>query len=265
MSYLEVRDLTVVAGGRKVVDGVSFDLDAGQRLGIIGESGSGKSLSVFSIMGLLPRGLRASGSIVVDGQEIIGAAERELQRVRGAKVAMVFQDPSTALDPLTRVGAFLAEPLRRHRGLRGSQLEAAVREGLEQVALPATERVLRAFPHELSGGQRQRVAIAAALACQPRLLLADEPTTALDVTVQAGILELLRRVVAEAGMGLLFVSHDLAVVRQTVERSLVMRDGRVVEEGPIEALVSQPREDYTKRLVGSALALDRALTTGRIE
>ncbi|MBB1510336.1 ABC transporter ATP-binding protein [Tessaracoccus sp. MC1756] len=265
MSYLDVSDLAVVAGGRRVVDGVSFAVDAGERVGIIGESGSGKSLSIFSVLGLLPRGLRASGSVRVAGQEVIGASERVLAGVRGAKVAMVFQDPSTALDPLTRVGAFLAEPLRRHRGLGGSGLEAAIRQALDEVALPSTDRVLRAFPHELSGGQRQRVAIAAALACRPKILLADEPTTALDVTVQAGVLSLLARVVEEHEMGLLFVSHDLAVVSQTVTRALVMRDGRVVEEGPVEALITDPRDPYTHRLVGSARALDRALTTGRLE
>lgn len=264
MSYVEVNNLVVTAGGRRVVDGVSFGVDAGERVGIIGESGSGKSLSIFSVLGLLPRGVQASGSVRVDGQEIIGATQRHLQAVRGAKVAMVFQDPSTALDPLTRVGAFIAEPLKRHQGLRGSALEAAVRASLEEVALPSDARIVRAFPHELSGGQRQRVAIAAALACRPRVLLADEPTTALDVTVQAGVLDLLARVVEEHDMGLLFVSHDLAVVAQTVQRALVMQSGRVVEHGPISALMDSPREPYTQRLVASAVALDRALTTGEI-
>lgn len=261
---LEVRDLVVTVGGQRVVDGVSFDVGSGERVGIIGESGSGKSLTVFSLMGLLPRGLRASGSINVDGQELIGAPERVWQQARGAKLSMVFQDPSTALDPLTRVGNFLAEPLRRHQGLRGSALESSVRSALEEVALPTTDRVLRAFPHELSGGQRQRVAIAAALACRPQILLADEPTTALDVTVQAGILALLRRVVEEHQMGVLFVSHDLAVVSQTVDRALVMRDGRVVERGRVGSLLTEPRDPYTRRLVDSARALDRALSTGRI-
>lgn len=264
MSYIEVDNLCVHAGDRTVVDGVSFSVDAGERVGIIGESGSGKSLSIFSVMGLLPRGLRASGSVRVDGEEYLGAPERRWQRMRGAKAAMVFQDPSSALDPLARIGRLLAEPLRRHQGLSGSALEAAVKQGLEEVSLPSTQRVLNAFPHELSGGQRQRVALAAALACRPRILLADEPTTALDVTVQASILRLLGRVVEEHGMGLLFVSHDLAVVSQTVERAFVMRAGRVVEEGPVAQLIGAPRDPYTRRLVGSALALDKALSTGEI-
>lgn len=254
MSYVEVNNLVVTAGGRRVVDGVSFGVDAGERVGIIGESGSGKSLSIFSVLGLLPRGVQASGSVRVDGQEIIGATQRHLQAVRGAKVAMVFQDPSTALDPLTRVGAFIAEPLKRHQGLRGSALEAAVRASLEEVALPSDARIVRAFPHELSGGQRQRVAIAAALACRPRVLLADEPTTALDVTIQAEILDLLNGLVERDGMSLVFITHDLAVLSQVATHAVVLDEGRAIEHGPLSRLLTAPASPVTQGLLRDATA-----------
>lgn len=231
-------------------------------MGIIGESGSGKSVTSLALLGLLPTSLRASGSILVDGQQVVDARERELQAIRGGKVALVFQDPSTALDPLSRIGALVAEPLRRHRGLTGDAAQAAIQQLLQEVALP--ERVLRAFPHELSGGQRQRIAIAMALACGAETLIADEPTTALDVTVQAEILRLLRRLSDDRGMALILVSHDIAVVSATVDRALVMRHGAVVEEGPIENIVQAPQHEYTQRLVTGARALDRALTTGKI-
>ena len=263
-AFIEVTDLSIAVGGRNVVDGVSLRVDEGERLGIIGESGSGKSVTTLAILGLLPRALRASGSILVDGQEVVGAPERTLQKLRGAKATMIFQDPSTALDPLARVEKLIAEPIRRHRGLGGSALSAAVKEALAEVSLPADDRLLSAFPHEISGGQRQRVAIAAALACRPRVLIADEPTTALDVTVQAEILDLLARVAGDHGMGLIFVSHDIAVVSSTVDRAVVMRAGAIVEEGPVAGLIARPQHPYTQRLIGSARALDDALTTGRI-
>lgn len=263
--YIEVTDLSVAVGaGHRVVDGVSFHVGEGERLGIIGESGSGKSVTTLAMLGLLPRTLRAGGSILIDGQQVVGAPERALQSVRGVKATMVFQDPSTALDPLARVEKLIAEPILRHRGLRGSALSSAVKDALAEVSLPADDRLLRAFPHEISGGQRQRVAIAAALACRPRVLIADEPTTALDVTVQAEILDLLTRVADAHGMGLVFVSHDIAVVSATVERAIVMRSGKVVEEGPVGRLIEEPQDAYTQRLIGSARALDAALTTGRI-
>ncbi|SHJ02215.1 peptide/nickel transport system ATP-binding protein [Tessaracoccus bendigoensis DSM 12906] len=263
---IEVEDLTItVAGsGKRVVDAISFSLDPGERIGIIGESGSGKSVTTLALLGLLPRSLTASGSIRVDGTQIIGASKKQLLEIRGRRMAKIFQDPSTALDPLTRVGELIAEPLRRHQGLRGHELNAAVERALAEVALPDTERLSRAFPHEISGGQRQRVAIAMALACRPAMLIADEPTTALDVTVQAEILDLIRRLCVDHGMGLVFVSHDIAVVSQTVSRALVMQGGQIVERGPIDQIVHAPTDLYTLRLVGSARALDEALTTGRV-
>ncbi|MCI0158257.1 ABC transporter ATP-binding protein [Leifsonia shinshuensis] len=257
---LDVQGLRVSSrDGSALVDGVSFRLDAGERLSLIGESGSGKSLTSFAITGLLPDGLSASGSVELAGVQVIGAKERALVPLRGRTASTVFQEPLTALDPLMRLGAQVAEPLRRHLGLHGSALRDAVHAALEEVRLPDPERIARAYPHEISGGQRQRVAIAAALACRPRLLIADEPTTALDVTVQADILALLDSLVAERGMALLFVSHDLAVVSRLTERALVLRGGQVVEENTIERILTAPTDPYTAELVRSARELDAAL------
>jgi len=263
---IDVADLTIslATSGRPLVEGLSFTLAPGERLGIIGESGSGKSVTIFSLLGLLPRGLVASGSVEISGTQVVGARAAELRALRGAQAAIVFQEPATALDPLTRVGDLIAEPLARHRGLRGTELDEAVRSALREVSLPDDRRMVRSFPHEISGGQRQRVAIAMALACQPRFLLADEPTTALDVTVQAEILDLIRRLCDERGMGLIFVSHDLAVVAGIVDRALVMQHGHVVEEGPIVDLVNRPQHPYTASLVASARALEQALATGEL-
>ncbi len=190
---------------------------------------------------------------------MIGAKERALVPLRGKTVSFVFQEPLTALDPLMRLGKQVAEPLHRHLGLRGEALRGAVLGALEEVRLPDPERIARAYPHEISGGQRQRVAIAAALACRPQLLIADEPTTALDVTIQADILALLDRLVAERGMALLFVSHDLAVVSRMTDQALVLRAGRVVEQGSIRRLLTAPVDPYTIELVRSARELDAAL------
>ncbi|GAA4287707.1 ABC transporter ATP-binding protein [Georgenia daeguensis] len=257
---LAVDGLTVVTrAGRRVVDDVSFSVRAGERLGIIGESGSGKSLTALAVAGLLAPGLAAEGSVRLSGTEVIGAPEATLNRVRGSAVSLVFQEPLSALDPLMRVGRQIAGPLRRHRGLRGAALQDAVLGLMREVALPEPDRLARSFPHEMSGGQRQRVAIAMALACDPAVLIADEPTTALDVTVQAEILELLLRVVREHRTALVFVSHDMAVVSEVAERVLVMRTGTVVEEGAVGDVIAAPRHPYTRSLVDSARALDAAL------
>jgi peptide/nickel transport system ATP-binding protein len=257
---LDVQSLSVVArDGAPLVHDVTFSLGAGERLSLIGESGSGKSLTSFAIAGLLPDGLSASGSVELDGVQVIGAKERALVPLRGRTVSFVFQEPLTALDPLMRLGQQVAQPLRRHLGLRGAALRTAVREALDEVRLPDPDRIARAYPHEISGGQRQRVAIAAALACRPQLLIADEPTTALDVTVQAEVLALLDSLVADRGMSLLFVSHDLAVVSRMTDRALVLRAGRVVEEGAIDRLLAAPQDPYTVELVRSARELDAAL------
>jgi peptide/nickel transport system ATP-binding protein len=257
---LDVKSLGVASDdGAPLVRDVSFSVAPGERLGLIGESGSGKSLTSFAVTGLLPGGLVASGSVMLDGLQVIGARERDLVGVRGSTASVVFQEPLTALDPLMRLGKQVAEPLRRHLGLRGAALRSAVLDALAEVHLPEPERIARAYPHEISGGQRQRVAIAAALACKPRLLIADEPTTALDVTVQEEILTLLDSLVAERRMALIFVSHDLAVVSRMTDRALVLRHGRVVEEGPIARILSAPSDPYAVELVRSARELDAAL------
>ncbi|WEO78195.1 ABC transporter ATP-binding protein [Cryobacterium sp. SO2] len=268
MSLLSVTGLAVSQTGRRpagtvksasLLRDVSFELAAGERLGLIGESGSGKSLTALALTGLLAGGLAATGSVLLDGVQVVGAAERTLVGLRGRVAATVFQDPLTALDPLMRLGAQLAEPLRRHRGLRKAALATAVHDALAEVSLDETERIIRSYPHEISGGQRQRVAIAMALACRPQLLIADEPTTALDVTVQDGVLALLDRIVAERGMALLFVSHDLAVVARMTDRVLVLQRGDVVESGPLQRLLRAPEHPYTAELVRSARTLDTVL------
>ncbi|GAA2868201.1 hypothetical protein GCM10010517_27900 [Streptosporangium fragile] len=262
---LDVTGLGVrSAGGHDLVSGLTFGIEPGSRLGLIGESGSGKSLTALAIMGLLPPGMAASGSIVLDvpgagPAQIVGAAERRLRGVRGRAASVVFQEPLTALDPLMKVGRQLAEPIRRRRGLRGAALRAAVADALAEVRLPEPGRIARAYPHEISGGQRQRVAIAMALACEPALLIADEPTTALDVTVQAEVLALLDGLVAARGMALLFISHDLAVVSGITDRILVLKDGRAVESGTARQVVNAPSHPYTRALVAGARHLDSAL------
>jgi peptide/nickel transport system ATP-binding protein len=261
MSVLEIAGLTVRSGARTLVDDVSFELGAGERLGLIGESGSGKSLTSLASVGLLPKGLSVTGSVKLDGQEVVGTPDARLRPLRGPVAQVVFQEPLTALDPLMRVGRQIAEPIRRHRGLRGAALREAVAEALSEVAL-ADPRVARAFPHEISGGQRQRVAIAIALAARPRLLIADEPTTALDVTVQDGVLSLIERLVAERNMALLFVSHDLAVVARMTQRIVVLQHGVAVEAGPVGRVLREPQHPYTQALVASARALDAALDAG---
>lgn len=259
MPVLDVAGLSVRAGDRRLLDDVSFSVAPGERVGIIGESGSGKSLTALAVAGLLPPGLRAQGSVRLGGTQVVGAPEKVLNRTRGSAVALVFQEPRTALDPLMRVGRQIAEPLRRHRGLRGVALRTGVLDLMGELALPEPERLARSFPHEISGGQRQRVAIAMALACEPALLVADEPTTALDVTVQDEILRLLLDVVDRRGMSLVFISHDIAVVAQVTHRVLVMHAGRIVESGDVGTLVGAPRHPYTRRLVDGARALDAAL------
>jgi len=260
MTLLDVRGLTVrTTDGRTLVDDLSFTVAGGERLGLIGESGSGKSLTTLAVLGLLPGGMSATGSIELAGTQIVGAPEKRLTAVRGRDAAVVFQEPLTALDPLMRVGRQIAEPLRRRTGLKGPALKRAVAHALDQVRLPDPERIARAFPHEISGGQRQRVALAMALACDPKLLIADEPTTALDVSVQADMLELIDALVREREMAVLFVSHDLAVVAKVTDRALVMKDGRAVEEGAVRTIVGAPREEYTRDLVASARRLEAAL------
>jgi peptide/nickel transport system ATP-binding protein len=252
MALLEVEELSVAFAGRRVVDGVSFELEAGARLGIIGESGSGKTLTALAVLGLAPDAATITGHVRLDGEELLGRPDRALAALRGERMSMVFQDPRTALNPVMRVGRQISEPLRLHEGLGRRAAEQAAIEWCRRVGLPEPERTARAYPHQLSGGQRQRVGIAIALACRPDLLIADEPTTALDVTVQAEIVELLRQLVVAEGAALLFISHDLALVSSIVDDVLVMRDGQFVERGAIDSVVRQPQQAYTRRLLDAA-------------
>lgn len=264
MTLVELDALGVRAGAERVlVDAVTVSIAPGERLGVIGESGSGKSLTALALLGLLPHPLVARGAARIataDGTvDAVTAPQRRLDRVRGTTVGAVFQEPLASLDPLMRVGKQLAWPLARHRGLRGEALRRGVLDALAEVQLPEPERVASSYIHEISGGQRQRVAIALALAGSPRLLIADEPTTALDVTVQAGVLDLLQREVTERGMSLLFISHDLPVVARMTDRVLVMRDGHQIELADTAALLSRPVEEYTRSLVAASRALDDLL------
>lgn len=251
---LEVRDLTVEISGRRVVDGISFDVPDGARVGLIGESGSGKSLTALALLGLLPGNATVTGSIRWSGRELIDLPDRELAQLRGDEIGIVFQEPRTALNPIRTVGRQIAESIRIHEGLgRREALTRAVAEAA-RVRLPDPEQIVGRYPHQLSGGQRQRVAIAMALACRPRLLIADEPTTALDVTIQSEILELLHSLVADDGMSLVFITHDLAVLSQIATHAVVLEDGRVVEEGPISQLLSAPSSPVTQGLLRDATA-----------
>ena len=249
---LEVTDLRVTLHtARGLVDalrGVSFSMRRGDTLGLIGESGCGKSLTALALMGLLPEGARVSGSIRFDGQALATLDEDAMCALRGARIGMIFQEPMTALNPLHTIGRQIAEPLRLHRGLGAAAARAEALRLLQRVQLPQASKRLDAYPHQMSGGQRQRVVIAIALACGPDLLIADEPTTALDVTVQREVLELIAELVAEDGMGLLLISHDLGVMAETVQHLLVMYGGTVVESGPTEAVFQRLAHPYTRGL-----------------
>jgi len=251
---LVVTDLAITIDGRRVVDGISFEVPDGARLGLIGESGSGKSLTALALLGLLPAGAEATGSIRWDGTELIGMPERRRASFRGDDIAMVFQEPRTALNPIRTVGRQIAESVRIHRGVTRAEARRIAIAEAERVRLPEPARIVNRYPHQLSGGQRQRVALAMALACEPRLLIADEPTTALDVTIQAEILELLLGLVDDAGMSLLFITHDLAVLSQVATHGVVLEDGRVVEAGPVPELLSAPRHPVTQGLLRDATA-----------
>ncbi|WP_153504360.1 ABC transporter ATP-binding protein [Cumulibacter manganitolerans] len=261
---LEVTDLCIDAANFRLLDGVSFTIDGDERVGLIGESGSGKSLTSLSIIGVLPDNLTASGSVDLAGTELIGRRERDLARLRGKDVAMVFQEPMTALNPTMKIGTQIAEAMLLH-GTRASKKDA-VREAvglLEQVGLPDPQESAEKYPHQLSGGQRQRVVIAIALANDPALLICDEPTTALDVTVQAQVLDLIRTEVDEHNAALLFITHDLAVVALMCHRVLVMYGGRVVEAGRVHEVFQAPRHPYTAGLLASS-DLDRVDADGNL-
>ncbi|MBZ6304829.1 dipeptide ABC transporter ATP-binding protein [Streptomyces olivaceus] len=263
---LDLDDLGVVftteTGTVRAVRGVSLHVAPGETLALVGESGSGKSTVALAAMGLLAGNARATGRAVVDGTDIVGADEEQLSGLRGKTVSMVFQEPATALDPLTRVGRQIAEVIRNHSRVSAADAAARAVELLRRVGIPEPEQRARAYPFQLSGGQRQRVVIAMAIANEPALLIADEPTTALDVTVQAEILDLLRRLAAETGTGVLLVTHNMGVVADFADRVAVMYQGAVVETGPVEDVLLRPTHDYTKRLLSAVPRLSVSEAAG---
>jgi len=242
-------DLPRPGGVFRAVRGVSFTMDAGESLGVVGESGSGKTMTALALMGLLPEGAAVSGQARFEGQNLLALDEEAMRKLRGDRIAMIFQEPMTALNPLHRIAAQVAEPLRLHRGLSKSEAWKKAVELLGHVRLRDPERLAKSYPFQLSGGERQRAMIAMALACSPELIIADEPTTALDVTVQAKILDLLASLGAESRMAILLVSHDLAVIARHCRRVLVMYGGQVMEEGPVETVLGDARHPYTQALL----------------
>src|SRR6056297_4141371 len=255
MSVLTVSDLRVSfrQDGQLIpaVRNVSFSVDRGETVALVGESGSGKSVSALSTVSLLGDAAEVSGSARYDGQEMIGADDKLLRKVRGNDISFIFQEPMTSLNPLHTIEKQLGESLALHQGVSRDAARGRIIELLEQVGIRDAESRLTAYPHELSGGQRQRVMIAMALANKPDILIADEPTTALDVTIQAQILELLNELKRDEGMGLLFITHDLNVVQRIADKVCVMKDGRIVEAGPTAQIFANPQHDYTRKLLGA--------------
>ena len=261
-ALLDVRDLRVSfhgdAGSVAAVDGVSFSLAEDEVLGIVGESGSGKSVSMMSVMRLLDeRNAQVSGAIEFGGRDLLGLSQREMRSVRGSQIAMIFQDPMSSLNPVYRVGWQLAEQIREHEQLGAAGARARAVELLHSVGIPEPERRIDDYPHQFSGGMRQRVMIAMALSCRPRVLIADEPTTALDVTIQAQILELIEAGRRQTGSSVVLITHDMGVVAGIADRILVMYAGRVIEQGPTRAVFSDPLHPYTWSLLGAIPRLDR--------
>jgi peptide/nickel transport system ATP-binding protein len=253
---LSIRDLAVDFGGAPALRGVSFDVHPGEALGLVGESGCGKSVTWLAALGLLPKKARVTGRVTLRGEEMLGAKPARLDHLRGGTVAMIFQDPASSLNPVHRIGKQIVEALALHQGLRGAAARAEAKRLLDQVGMPDAARRLDAYPHELSGGQNQRVMIAMALAGQPELLVADEPTTALDVTIQAQILDLLQALRRDRNMALVLITHDLGVVAETCERVAVMYAGRIVEEAPVDRLFAAPAHPYAQGLLGALPPLD---------
>ncbi|WNI33949.1 ABC transporter ATP-binding protein [Streptomyces sp. ITFR-6] len=254
---MRVRDLTVSFHGAErtvhAVDGVSYDLSPGEVLAVVGESGCGKSVTSMAVMGLLPPTARIGGSITLDGQELVGAPEKKLRSLRGRRLSMIFQEPMTSLNPVLTIGRQITEVLRRHQGLGRSEARERAVELLGIVGIPAPHKRVDEYPHQLSGGMRQRVMIAIAVACDPAVLIADEPTTALDVTVQAGILDVLRSLRDRLGTAIVLITHDLGVVADTADRVLVMYAGRPVEQASVDELFAAPQHPYTRGLLGAVL------------
>ncbi|KAB2959030.1 MAG: ABC transporter ATP-binding protein [Thermoanaerobaculia bacterium] len=269
-ALLEIRDLVVAFPGGDgvevpVVRGLSLEVARGEIVGLVGESGSGKSVTSLAVLGLVPPpGRIASGSIRLDGRELVGLPESELRRLRGRRVGLVFQEPAAALNPVLTVGHQLVEAIRAHRRIRAADARRRAAELLARLALPEPERRLRDYPHQLSGGQRQRVLLAIALAAGPDLLIADEPTTALDVTVQAQALELLAELRRDLGLSVLLITHDLAVVAGSCDRGAVVYAGRVVEEGSVRDLFGAPLHPYSRGLLASVPRLGHPAARGEL-
>jgi oligopeptide transport system ATP-binding protein len=260
---LSVRDLrthfSTDDGIVKAVDGVSFDLHQGETLGIVGESGSGKSVTNLSVLRLIPSppGRIVGGDVILNGKSILSLTENELRQVRGGTVSMIFQDPMTSLNPFLRISTQLVETIRLHQKLDPNAALAKAVEMLHLVGIPSPEKRVHAYPHQFSGGMRQRVMIAMALSCNPQVLIADEPTTALDVTIQAQILELVKELTARLGTAVILITHDLGVVSGMCDRIMVMYAGRMVEQAPTEALFAEPLHPYTQGLIRSVPRLDK--------
>jgi peptide/nickel transport system ATP-binding protein len=260
-TLLSVRGLTVgfpnAQGPGDVVKSLEFDLARGGALGIVGESGSGKSMTSLAIMGLLPKGAKRTGSIEFDGTELTDLSERAMRSFRGDRIAMIFQDPLSSLNPYYTVGTQIAEAYRSHRtGVTRRQARSVAIEAMERVHIADAARRVDHYPHQFSGGMRQRVMIAMTLSMEPELIIADEPTTALDVTVQAQILDLLAEIRAATGAGLILITHDLAVVSEVTDHLVVMKDGELVEQGPAERIFTDPQQPYTRMLLDAVPRID---------
>jgi peptide/nickel transport system ATP-binding protein len=256
MSFIKLRDLRVAFDGTQVLHGIDLDVAKGEAVGLVGESGCGTSVTWLAALGLLPGNARVTGSVTIDNQELCGAPRTTLEGVRGSRIAMIFQDPSSSLNPVARVGRQITEALRIHRRLEGHAAHSEATRLMDMVGIPDARGRFDTYPHEFSGGQCQRLMIAMALAGEPDLLIADEPTTALDATIQAQILDLLAAVRDETGMAMVFISHDLGAVSQVCEQICVMYAGRIVEEGPIQTLFENPRHPYTHGLFDAIPRLD---------
>jgi peptide/nickel transport system ATP-binding protein len=255
-NLVELRGLKVAFDGVQVLHGIDLDVGRGEALGLVGESGCGKSVTWLAALGLLPGKASVTGSVRLEGQELAGGPREVYEQVRGGRIAMIFQDPSSSLNPVLRIGAQIVEALSLHRGLRGDPARREALRLLDMVGIPDARRRFDLYPHEFSGGQCQRLMIAMALAGEPDLLIADEPTTALDATIQAQILDLLIQLRAETGMATVFISHDLGAVSQVCERVCVMYAGRIVEEGSVAQLFSEPRHPYTRGLFDAIPRID---------
>ncbi|GAA3070490.1 ABC transporter ATP-binding protein [Pseudonocardia yunnanensis] len=260
---LEVTDLSVgfdtKQGRSTVVDGISFRIDRGKTLGVVGESGSGKSMTSLAIIGLLPKGARTSGSVMFKGEELLGRREQQMRRIRGDQIAMIFQDPLSSLNPYYTVGLQIEEAYLAHRGGGRKNARKVAIDAMRRVKIPDPDRRADHYPHQFSGGMRQRVMIAMALSCEPDLIIADEPTTALDVTVQAQILELISMLQSATGAAMLFITHDLAVVSQIADAVHVLRNGKTMETGPTEQIFSRPENEYTRELLAAVPRIEDAV------